>query len=128
MSEHVAFAAHGSLPPAHVPLSHQPSSAKPNSSDTVPSAVSASRAEVSTSVHVVFSAFFHGRKTPANVAFGEEEATHATSSPAADAVTFSPHCAVRRRLDMTTAGTVHPVELVWLHPPRRNRPVRDETP
>jgi hypothetical protein len=61
------------------------------------------------------------------VAFGEEEATHATS-PAADAVTFSTHCAVRRRLDMTTGDTVHPVELVWPHPPRRNRPVRDETP
>jgi hypothetical protein len=77
--------------------------------------------------HVVFSAFSHGRKTLVDLAFGEVEATHPTA-PAAQTVPLSPHRAVRSRLDMTDAGIVHPVELVSPHPPRRNRPVRDEMP
>jgi hypothetical protein len=86
---HVAFAAHPSAPPPHVPLSHQPSSATPNSSDAVPSAVSANNAEDSMLAHVVLSVLFQFRKAPAAVAFGELEATHATA-PEGEAVSLSP--------------------------------------
>jgi hypothetical protein len=59
--------------------------------------------------------------------FGELEPTHAMAL-AANAVSLSLHCAARSRLDMTATGTLHEVELISRHLPRRNSPVRDETP
>jgi hypothetical protein len=85
--------------------------------------------EVSTSSHFDFSAFPHRRKWPGSVPFGEADETHVTGSevPLPVPLPFWPHCAVRSRLDMTPAGTLH-TDALAAQPPRRNNPVRDETP
>jgi hypothetical protein len=68
--------------------------------------------------------YFRRVQTFLDVAFGAAEETHVTVSELS--LRLTPHCAVRSRLYMPPAGTLHADALVS-QPPRRNSPVRDET-
>jgi hypothetical protein len=93
----------------------------PNSIDG-PSTVSTSNVEVNMSSHNIFSTFSHLRNEIASSGAGE--VMHA----ALVELSFASHCAVRSRPDMTDEGTVQLETIDMLQPPRRNIPVREETP